>query len=196
MSDVLAFDVRRYGPVVGPFIAGDRLNNLGLGEANESQRAKLSELNPRDLFPEQRIVNQEMARCCLSGLWLLHNFLDESHQISQGISTSEGSYWHGIMHRREGDFSNAKYWFRRVGTHHVYGHLAQMAPQIASEFSVSPKVKPWGNGGTWDPFQFVDFCQEARERSPDLTDLAQRLQRAEWEQLFDYCYRQAVGEEI
>ena len=45
-----------------------------------------------------------MAACCLCGLWLLHDFLDESHSLSQEITTDTGSYWHGIMHRREPDY--------------------------------------------------------------------------------------------
>ncbi len=60
-----------------------------------------------------------------AGLWLLAGNLDESHQISQSIESPEGSFWHGIMHRREGDFWNAKYWFRRVGRHPVLSELAK-----------------------------------------------------------------------
>ncbi|MCA9128548.1 MAG: hypothetical protein KDB22_15780 [Planctomycetales bacterium] len=63
----------------------------------------------------------------LAGLWLLAGDLDRSHAISQGIKTPDGSYLHGIMHRREGDFSNAKYWFRNAGTHAIQHKLAEFA---------------------------------------------------------------------
>ena len=65
-----------------------------------------------------------MAEGCLAGLWLLYDFLDESHTISQSLDTLEGSYWHGIMHRREPDYENAKYWFRRVPVHPIHAELA------------------------------------------------------------------------
>jgi hypothetical protein len=57
----------------------------------------------------------EPALC--AGLWLYVDALERSHQISQGLEDATGSFWHGIMHRREGDFSNAHYWFRRMGAH-------------------------------------------------------------------------------
>lgn len=50
-----------------------------------------------------------------AGLWLYVDDLERSHTISQNIHTPAGSYWHGIMHRREGDFWNSKYWFRKAG---------------------------------------------------------------------------------
>ena len=52
----------------------------------------------------------------LSGLYLYFCAYDQSHSISQDISSVEGSFWHGIMHRQEPDPGNAGYWFRRVGT--------------------------------------------------------------------------------
>jgi hypothetical protein len=38
-----------------------------------------------------------------------------AHSIFQEEDSFFGSYGHGMMHRREGDFWNANYWFRRAG---------------------------------------------------------------------------------
>ena len=96
-----------------------------------------------------------MAACCLAALWLYHDFLDESHTLSQDIDTTTGSYWHGIMHRREPDAGNAKYWFRRVGTHPVFALLAAEAKEHSPELLTS---------SDWDPFAFIDFCEAHRDR--------------------------------
>ncbi len=63
----------------------------------------------------------EAADAMLAGLWLWHDALDRSHAISQAIASETGSFWHAIMHRREGDFSNAKYWYARCRRHPVLG---------------------------------------------------------------------------
>ena len=52
-----------------------------------------------------------------AALWLYVDDLDRSHTISQGIDGSTGAYWHGIMHRREGDFGNSHYWMRQAAAH-------------------------------------------------------------------------------
>jgi hypothetical protein len=41
--------------------------------------------------------------------------LDEAHTLFQEIDSFLGAYGHGMMHRREGDFFNANYWFRHAG---------------------------------------------------------------------------------
>jgi len=87
----------------------------------------------------------------LSGLWLLAGDLDRSHAISQDESSGTGSYWHGIMHRREGDYSNAGYWFRRVGSHPVLDQLAELFPDEhsdAEEFIARVRRACRGNGDT------------------------------------------------
>src|SRR3954452_14901046 len=72
-----------------------------------------------DFFTAEKIsVNIQPLLHCTALLW--HDFLDASHTISQSIETCEGSWLHGIMHRREPDYGNAKYWFHRVGRHATF----------------------------------------------------------------------------
>lgn len=101
-----------------------------------------------------------------AGLWLLAGDLDASHELSQRIDDPDGSFWHGIMHRREGDFGNAKYWFRRVGVHPVLRELAGTA---------------YG-----DPCEFVDAVQRAVPRSTIPRELV-AVQWDEWQRLFYHC---------
>ena len=99
-----------------------------------------------------------------AGLWLYADDLARSHAISQDIDTPSGSYWHAIMHRREGDFSNAKYWLRLVGPH--------------------PAIEVIG----YDPYEFVDACEADMGRN-SLTLV--EMQRKEWKALFDQCLQEA-----
>jgi hypothetical protein len=177
----MSFDDRRYGTAVADLLDGDRLPALGPGKPNEQRRPQLSALTAETLLAGRKVVDRDAARCCLAALWLWHDFLDESHRLSQEIDTLEGSYWHAIMHRREPDYGNAKYWFRRVGRHLIFEPLAAAAGELAPS-------------GHWDPFKFVDLCEAiARGRSHD-EPLAREIARTEWRLLFHHCFRQATGE--
>lgn len=139
-----------------------------------SQLEALRALSVEDLFDGEAIASHDDAECVRSGLFLRFSALDESHRISQGIETSSGSYWHGIMHRQEGDWSNAKYWFRRTGTHPVMAALE------------------WETGQAWDPFGFVDACSAASRGHGD-RPRALAMQSLEWQLLMNHCYRRALG---
>ncbi|MCM2372704.1 hypothetical protein [Aporhodopirellula aestuarii] len=107
----------------------------------------------------------------LSGLWLLAGDLDRSHTISQDEPSREGSFWHGIMHRREGDYSNASYWFHRVRSSVVFEQLAEIYPDSYG-----------------DPFEFNDAVAAAvRQRDEDKVSELQQIQWTEWQLLLREC---------
>jgi hypothetical protein len=37
-----------------------------------------------------------------------------AHELAQDVNTSEGAWVHGYLHLREGDQSNASYWYNRA----------------------------------------------------------------------------------
>ena len=99
------------------------------GEGNEEAKKLLSSASPQQML-SGLTRSEEDARAMLAGLWLWHDWLDESHQISQSLHASTGSFWHAIMHRREGDFSNSKYWYAHCDGHPVLQQMAHQAGQI------------------------------------------------------------------
>jgi len=144
---------------------------------NSDALSRLFELIPLDkampdLLPKSRYAESvEIAQAACEGspselqaaIWLYVDDLERSHAISQGISGPIGAYWHGIMHRREGDFSNAKYWFRQA------------------------RGIDLGIPG-YEPSAFVDQVEAARGAKPE--ELVQ-VQRDEWMALFKYCAERA-----
>lgn len=75
-------------------------------------------------------ADREQELVFKAGLHLLNDSLDASHTCSQQVENATGSYWHGIMHRMEGDYWNAKYWFRMAGVHPVQHKLAEAAKRM------------------------------------------------------------------
>ncbi len=48
---------------------------------------------------------------------------ERAHQIAQEVETSEGSWVHAYLHRKEGDLGNARYWYSRAGRNPEHASL-------------------------------------------------------------------------
>jgi hypothetical protein len=138
-----------------------------------------------------------------AGVWQMNGFLDRSHELAQSVEGRgkgrAGDYWHAIMHRREPDYSNAKYWCRRVGPQPIHDFLVRDADAILSGCK-SPDAPRWrdalaGNGRQkWDSFAFVDFCEGVADgHDAELSLAARQIQLIEMALLLSSTYHDAVA---
>jgi hypothetical protein len=184
----MRFDPILYGERVASILAldgnGERLMPLVARQCSSPAARELLEgVTPRELFPRAKAPAGALA-----GLWVYFSCFDEAHETAQDDSSTEGSYWHAILHRQEPDAGNSAYWFRRVGRHSVYRGLAALAADIIARH---PGIR-FESGADWDPLRFVAFCEVAREQpGTELETTALEIQRAEWQLLFDYCAQSA-----
>jgi hypothetical protein len=140
-------------------------------QQNFPDRALLERLSAEELF-DATVTRHDEARCVLAGLWLYLDELDRAHRIVQDVASPSGSFWHAIVHRREGDFANSRYWYARCREHPVLG---------------APPAEVAGPA-------LVDLVEQAVDRRCDdpARRRAIRAQRLEWDSLFAHCARAAT----
>jgi hypothetical protein len=129
--------------------------------------AHLPRISAREPAPDQRMIqrvaatedheiaktNGQEARCIRSLLYVAAGGVDEAHRIVQGISSSDGAYVHGMVHRIEDDFDNARYWFRRAGTHPASAAMYSRA--VGDRLTVASQP-------VWDPILLTDLVETSR----------------------------------
>jgi len=156
-------------------------------------KTMLQKTSPQSLL-SCAIVRQDEATGLLAGLYLWHDLLAESHTISQSLPSPTGSFWHAIMHRREGDFSNSKYWYARCENHPAFPFIAMRVNQEIGSLPADKQIVRLTHG-TWNPSAFVDLVASFQQQPQHPThQLAVAIQRIEWRALFDWSIRQASGQ--
>ena len=119
-----------------------------------------------------------------AGLFYYHNALPDSHREAARDEGDLASYWHGMVHRREGDFENARYWMRRAGEQPVFQEMQARASDGA------PHMARQSN---WDPFLFIHLCEQYKYGEAEYKKEIGHLQRVEFAVMFDYVWRRCVA---
>lgn len=164
------------------------------GATPDAARQLLGKVTP-DKLVSLPIRNAQDASAMLGGLWLLHDGLKECHEIVQDLIGPTGSFWHAIMHRREGDFSNAKYWYARCADHRAFRLISAMANDVVGRGTTDKSVLHIV-AGEYNPDALVDLVEEICDQPNDPRfESAIRLQQMEWEALFHHCAYEATGAE-
>jgi hypothetical protein len=140
-----------------------------------------------DAALSREIQNAPLSDAVRAGLLLWNDDLEASHTISQSIHSSTGSFWHAIMHRREGDASNSLYWWRRTGAHPAFADVNKAVLTILQnepDKSAQEFVAALQRTGTWQPDEFVRQCERCVDSD---NNWLRRVQVAEMETLLRWC---------
>lgn len=108
-------------------------------------RSPLPSLRPEGVWsPDFRtaIKAADTSDYIQATLHLLNDDLESAHLIAQKHEEPNGNLIHAIVHRREGDFGNSRYWLKRTGKHSIYTKIMDVY-------------------NDWTPEQFVHWCEEA-----------------------------------
>ena len=145
---------------------------------------RLREADDAVLSGGRVIVRPENFALVRGGLLYAIDAIHEAHTFFQDAPGDLGAYWHGVMHRREGDFDNARYWFRRAGELPIAGTLHAEAARV------SPLM---ARQTTWDAYALTGECEQTAHGAEENRAECKALLRVEFDGLLDYCWRKAVA---
>jgi hypothetical protein len=163
------------------------LPELGPGPRPGIQPVAFLNQNLQAAFAKSKLPagHQQLIKALVL-LW--HDHQDAAHVIAQEVETMDGSFIHGIVHRREPDYGNAKYWFRRVGEHPAFPGISGRATALFEGSALTSVQRHVVRNGQWDALGFVDACEQGAGKgsSDPQTLLLRQLQKIESEVLLEY----------
>jgi len=115
-------------------------------------------------------------------LWLRLGIIEPAHEIVQNGSTPLASYLHGVVHRLEGDYWNAKYWFRQVQDKQMLQLISStfvkgVEEEGLSEMAVSLKVM---QRAAFSPAEFVSLHEHLYNQTKPTSQHIEATKRMAW----------------
>jgi len=163
------------------------------------RQARVPRFSAQDPAPDQQLIrlvagakDHEIARqtgpqssCTRSLLFLAAGDVTQAHRIVQEMSTADAAYIHGVIHRIDDDFDNARYWFRQAGKHpagaEMYRRAAASSPSIAKH-------------PTWDPALVTRMVEDSR--TAGVTEEVRAILTIEFEELLRFLLDTAERENL
>ncbi len=114
--------------------------------------------------------------------------IDRAHEIVQHGSTPMDRYLHGVVHRIEGDFWNAQYWFQQVDDSELLvsiGHEVLSTLQSINLLRTSKSIKILDDQKRFSAHSLVD-AQAALPKKSTSNEraLIQQIAQAEWDAIW------------
>jgi hypothetical protein len=153
--------------------------------------AQLPRISAQEPLPDQDLIQQvtaakekeiapatgPTASCIRSLLFLASGGLSQAHRIVQEMSTTDAAYIHGVIHRVDDDFDNARYWFRGARVHPAAAEMYRRASASSPTMSQS---------AGWDPILVTDLLEKSR--SSGVSEELQTLLTIEFEELLRFLW--------
>jgi hypothetical protein len=164
------------------------LARLAKGKPVAEGRKAVAALSENDLGAKPQALPLIQA-----ALYLCFDCFEESHNIAnEHEGTVAGNWIHAILHRREPDASNSKYWYARVKwpakvTEAVGRDALALLRKLAIP-ELEPLAKKMERAKAWVPEAFVDLCDEFRQKEPQTPAYRALagIQEIEWRALAEY----------
>ncbi|MCM8537137.1 MAG: hypothetical protein NE334_14450 [Lentisphaeraceae bacterium] len=132
-----------------------------------------------------QVKDAHFGKLAFAGLLMAQNYIWEAHEIVQDYEDVEASWWHAFMHRMEGDYGNANYWYRGVGTPVYFSSLLEAVQKLDFHTEASNVLK-WQE---WDSFKLNDMISSS---TGDYRDELHDIHRLECLLILKVCYTKAT----
>jgi hypothetical protein len=131
---------------------------------DQSPRAGVKDLavleSALDRFVLDFAVERRAAERLRAAALLYHDHHNAAHDLVQDATDADGALLHAVVHRREPDFWNARYWFRQAADHPAYRRLTPRLGEWITP-ATAALAKRLTLSGLLDPGALVDACEEA-----------------------------------
>jgi hypothetical protein len=176
----------RYSSVVDGIVSDSSLlhNLRPTGLANPIAAIRIRGATDEEIATGRERVNKNVFPLVRCGLLYAVDAIEEAYRIVHPLPGDTSAYWQGMIHRRLCDFENARHLFRRAGPLPIFAELHHSAARVSPDMAKQ---------SSWDPYLFVGLCEQERFGATQHRNSLVKLQRIEFDALFDYVWRKSMG---